>query len=960
MDKFLLVVAFTFMLEAFSHTASATRHVPVTSLRERQRPRNGHPCDSDLTSQHFRCPFTCECFRTSRTMRCQSNFYTMVPMVPEPIRFVVMDRIDIIQNMAFTSSSCVERLKISYTEKDIQPKSLYGLRFLSELHIQHSNISVIPESLFCDLQSLRHLILNNNRLREIPNEPLCSTVGLESFRINQNELQTLKFGNCFTFLENLTYIDLTQNHINNGRVKYDDFENLRNSRVQHLAIESCNISHISPGAFRFLTNLKTLHASSNNFLSIPLESFSRLTNLQTLFLDSTRLQNLDFKKLISINITKLSLNVIKIITLNNSTLSSVRRFPLRYLSLENCRMKSISSDGLAGFSLLQHLNLKYNHLTQDLLDKILYGLSGSKATLTILNITLNIKILNENSFRLSKLYNLSALHIYDGVIDSIMDYTFTRFPNLIELRIENCRIYSISNRAFHNLKRLEILSLSKNAIADIDHPRLNLESLKTLDLSRNKLSRLYQSPFKSLVRLETLLLAANGIRDIDISQISFNGLSNLRTLDLSKNQLNQIFEKDTSPFVHLLSLQTLLLNQNRLSRMKFYPFRSLTRLKYLNLAGNEFWSQEEQLARVFQNLTNLQVLSLQNCGVKRLPIHLFRNLVNLRELYLSQNTITSWNPNVFKSLQKLVDIRIRDNKISIINETSFMWLKSLEVLGLSYNPFECSCNNLWFRNWLQSSNVSLSYKYTYPFPQRDIYTCASPTEEKDLSLFKFTITQNDCEDNAILLSLELVAGLFIGCIICISVVIRYRWYLRYWLYVMKSKTARYAEITRDDEFAFDAFVCYHEKDLTWVLQYLLPNVEYNGGFRLCLHHRNWPPGYDIIDNIVQSIEMSRKTILILTNDFAVSNWCQLEAKLAQHKYLDDNRDVIILVMLEQIKIANMNSRLKSLLCTKTYLMWTKDEKGQKLFWKRLRSALRKPEMRGHIAMTGTDVEIEQN
>ena len=54
---------------------------------------------------------------------------------------------------------------------------------------------------------------------------------------------------------------------------------------------------------------------------------------------------------------------------------------------------------------------------------------------------------------------------------------------------------------------------------------------------------------------------------------------------------------------------------------------------------------------------------------------------------------------------------------------------------------------------------------------------------------------------------------------------------------------------------------------------------------LCLInlYRNWLAGRSIYASIVESIQRSRKTVLVLSNHFAKSVWCEIEMSMAQHQ-----------------------------------------------------------------------------
>ena len=103
------------------------------------------------------------------------------------------------------------------------------------------------------------------------------------------------------------------------------------------------------------------------------------------------------------------------------------------------------------------------------------------------------------------------------------------------------------------------------------------------------------------------------------------------------------------------------------------------------------------------------------------------------------------------------------------------------------------------------------------------------------------------------------------------------------------------------QYEYDAFVIHSNADAKWVIHKLRPQLEDNRPkLRLCIHHRDWLVGRDITDNIVESIEASRKSLLIVSNAFAASSWCQFELTMAQTRLFEEDRDNLIVVLLEEI------------------------------------------------------------
>ena len=56
---------------------------------------------------------------------------------------------------------------------------------------------------------------------------------------------------------------------------------------------------------------------------------------------------------------------------------------------------------------------------------------------------------------------------------------------------------------------------------------------------------------------------------------------------------------------------------------------------------------------------------------------------------------------------------------------------------------------------------------------------------------------------------------------------------------------------------------------------------------LFISNRNWIAGRSIASNIIESVERSRKTVIVVSKNFAKSHWCDMEMTMAQHKIFDD-------------------------------------------------------------------------
>ncbi|XP_060577096.1 uncharacterized protein LOC132734378 isoform X2 [Ruditapes philippinarum] len=152
-----------------------------------------------------------------------------------------------------------------------------------------------------------------------------------------------------------------------------------------------------------------------------------------------------------------------------------------------------------------------------------------------------------------------------------------------------------------------------------------------------------------------------------------------------------------------------------------------------------------------------------------------------------------------------------------------------------------------------------------------------------------------------------------------------------------------------NEKEWDAFVSYksHPTDENFVVRVLYPKLEKELGFKLCLHFRDFVPGETISNNIINAVEGSRRTIMVLTPRYVESEFTRFEYQKAQTEMLK-RKHRIIPIMLEDIsEVSDIDKNLKGIIGSVTYLEWPSTEdtsnSSKKLdkFWKRLQLSLPK-------------------
>ncbi|XP_068751430.1 uncharacterized protein [Montipora capricornis] len=149
----------------------------------------------------------------------------------------------------------------------------------------------------------------------------------------------------------------------------------------------------------------------------------------------------------------------------------------------------------------------------------------------------------------------------------------------------------------------------------------------------------------------------------------------------------------------------------------------------------------------------------------------------------------------------------------------------------------------------------------------------------------------------------------------------------------------------DYEAIYDVFICYSNKDATWVKE-LLAELE-KRHFTCCIDFRDFVPGAAIVDNISQAIYYSRKTIAVLSPDFVNSNWCNHELKRALTRIRSH----------QVVPIVYRKCAMPLALRDRTYLDWESCD-VKPYFWEHLERALKHPKDEGmELARLGQLVSV---
>lgn len=168
--------------------------------------------------------------------------------------------------------------------------------------------------------------------------------------------------------------------------------------------------------------------------------------------------------------------------------------------------------------------------------------------------------------------------------------------------------------------------------------------------------------------------------------------------------------------------------------------------------------------------------------------------------------------------------------------------------------------------------------------------------------------------------------------------------IRNYLYLCrfyKNKKSGYIQLDNCEDYEYHAFIVYCDADRNWVHNVCVKKLENEEGMKICIHHRDFDIGEPVTGNIEKYMGKCRKVIVVMSNNFAESEWCQWEVDLVHERRRRQGKGVSLLIMLRSIDSKHMTNRLRALLDSTPHLTYCSGV-GEKLFWTAFIKGLRKP------------------
>ncbi|XP_051172985.1 leucine-rich repeat-containing G-protein coupled receptor 4-like [Leptopilina boulardi] len=405
------------------------------------------------------------------------------------------------------------------------PENFISSQHVTCLDLQNNEFSnTVDFNIFQNQPNLLYLNLakNNINLRNLLNftshEKIKTLVldNLITYEKNQYLKKYKKYSfNSYNYNNDYDDNNNDYDYNNNNNNNYDDNNN--NDIIDLLLpnLENLSLRNLNPNQeikfplFDFtLSKLTHLFLSNNKIREINEQFFKRFpATLTHLFVEKCSLTSYSASMNKTKSLISLSMDDNKFSCSNGGCLDFENHSELKYLSLANCEIISLSHNTFLSNLKLVYLDLSGNQIQQ-------------LSERTFLK-TPALESLNLNDNQLWKIPNLHSL------------------INLKKLYVKNNQITNLDQDSFSSLENLQILSLSKNNIHSIDDSAFdNLLNLKVLDLSDNKINYF---DYRPAINLEYLILTNNLISSMENIKL---GNTTLKYLVLKNNPIKSLKPKD--------------------------------------------------------------------------------------------------------------------------------------------------------------------------------------------------------------------------------------------------------------------------------------------------------------------------------------------------------------------------------------------------------------------------------
>ena len=758
------------------------------------------------------------------------------------------------------------------------------------INISSNNIDSIEKDSFKGLPMLINLDLKENQIKNVHKEALSHLLSLQILNMSSNEIEILP-----TFPSSLIILDLRRNHI--AGIDNTSFANI--SGLQGINLMSNWISYIPHKTFQTNSNFTFLDLAYNNIRDIDLDAFGTKSYLETLILHHNRIYELAFLRytdFTSLKIIDLGHNRIRALA------SSLFPEKIEEIFLDNNDIQSIG-----GYTFKQSSKLRYVNLRMNLIS-------------TLSNIDLDVasgNLLQVNYLLAGNPFNCDC-HL--AWLKQLSDLQNTYSQGAFIIRDRNS-IYCTTISSFRD--GFEAGGLMKNIPATSflceykEHcflcPCCEADVCSCYHVCPENCTCYNSNDWNSnVIDCFTAGLTAVPLR------ISVRAT----LLDLSGNFLQRIVPGN---FDDLSVLRKLYLNSSHVCEIRAGSFKHLSSLTDLDVSNNLL---QVLVPEMLEGLNNLKILNLRNNKISLIAEH------------------------AFDSFNALENLDLAGNELQILSGYEFKRMSKIPQIKLANNPWSCKCDYL--EDMKQFTLANADHIVDFEDVACTAFNFSTEELEKyplaDLQLPEFcrneTVIFNHTRLETIKEKLDKIAisvtvsvlSIFVLGMFLFGLAFWKRDFLKVWCFLKFGWKFRTHEDDNDEDRMYDAFVSYSSNDEEFILRELVPHLEDNKDgrqcYKLCVHYRDFAVGASIAESILSAVKSSRRVIIILSENFLSSEWCQYEFQTAHYQLLKERKNRIIMILLHDIEPDMLDQQLKDYLKTRTYVKY-----GDPWFWPKIEYAM---------------------
>ena len=770
--------------------------------------------------------------------------------------------------------------------KDSLPKNIHDLfndtkivwPNMTEILIEGTLIKEIPEQWKITVPFLQVLYLKECNLTEPPEFPW-----------NNSTLDRAELRYKYVY----SFFNQVQSHLY-PRILYLDKNNIEDLTshefrgfLHYLSLRGNGLKAIGQSCFHNLEGIETIDLSENNLASLHQNLFQGLTSLLNINLGSNNLTVIErtlFKGLNRIKMIRLDHN--KLHSIPNRLFSSLSTLELLNLSGNN--MKKIEENPFPKDSALQNLYLDNNELSS--FPPWIFSLRKIKSI------------------------DLSSNQLTFEDLDKALD----EYPILMDDLLTGGKSSEI------------VLDFSNNNITTLVDYK-GLSKMKRGEI----ISPVERAKYSPLWRAYKIILSGNPlVCDCIMSAVAHE----IRKLFPTNSSMRSRFDNWQCRWpLELKGKSILEIREDQWPEIVFYDPNCPTECTRGRCSGNGIIIVVDCARKDLKEVPSLMPqglieLNLISNDIRDIPAYPF--LANVTVLRLTNNKIKRLKAATVKKFKRLEILLIDSNRLPTLPKE----IESLNftTLALDKNFFKCDCTTKWIKHWLVQlkskrrikniekvfcNSVHAIGQAIYSLPD-DEFICAS-TKKKNTGKTVRTGTIAACTLGS-LLALVLFVGI---------VLYKYHREVKVFMYTHFNWHPYDRIDDSDPNKIYDAFLSFSGDDFDWVVNTLQERLEnHDPPYKLCFHHRDFPIGEPIVENIYKSVDQSKRMLVVLSSSYAKSDWCLMEFREAHRKVLEDRMKYLIVILFDDVDTTELDEEFKLYLRTNTYLSVSDKRFWQKLFY----------------------------